>query len=85
MKIVRKKKDIFGIILVTLMIIGELMVIGTLLLYLTFVGEGDSLIGTRYGTIVIVGGIITIISSLLRLIYKVIEGATYEDYEEKER
>ncbi|MCR5101886.1 MAG: hypothetical protein K6B41_11070 [Butyrivibrio sp.] len=68
MKIVRKKKDIFGIILVTLMIIGELMVIGTLLLYLTFVGEGDSLIGTKYGTIVIVGVIITSISSLLRVI-----------------
>lgn len=68
MKIVKKKKDIFGIILVTLIIIGALMVIGTLILYLTFGGEGDSLIGTKYGTIVIVGIIITNISGLLRIV-----------------
>lgn len=59
----KNKKDKFGIVLGALMIIGALMVIGTLILYLTFGGEGDSLIGTKYGTIVIAGGIITIISS----------------------
>ena len=63
----KNKKDKFGIVLVALIIIGALMVIGTLILYLTFGGEGDNLIGTKYGTIVIAGGIITIISSLLRI------------------
>ena len=43
------------------------MIIGTFLPYVTFLGEGDSLIGTKYGTIVIVGGVITIISGLLRI------------------
>lgn len=141
MKIMRKKKDKFGIIL------GALMIIGTFLPYLTFWGNEVRLLGTKYGAIVIVGGIITIISSLLRIsiggvgylvggivslmgmygggvyysevlspyrdldslinkgtgcyvilfssiftiiaglyaIYKVVEGATYENYEEKER
>ncbi len=61
MKIMRKKKDKFGIIL------GTLMIIGTFLPYLTYWGNEARLIGTRYGTIVIVGGIITIISGLLRI------------------
>lgn len=61
MKIMRKKKDKFGIIL------GALMIIGTFLPYLTFWGNEARLIGTKYGTIVIVGGIITIISGLLRI------------------
>ena len=57
----RKKKDKFGIIL------GVLMIIGTFLPYLTFWGEEARLLGTKYGTIVIIGGIITIISGLLRI------------------
>lgn len=57
----RKKKDKFGIIL------GALMIIGTFLPYLTFWGNEARLIGTKYGTIVIIGGIITIISGLLRI------------------
>ena len=61
MKIMRKKKGMFGIIL------GALMIIGTFLPYLTYWGNEARLIGTKYGTIVIVGGIITIISSLLRI------------------
>ncbi len=61
MKIMRKKKDIFGIIL------GALMIIGTFLPYLTYWGNEARLLGTKYGTIVIIGGIITIISSLLRI------------------
>ena len=61
MKIMRKKKDKFGIIL------GALMIIGTFLPYLTYWGNEARLLGTKYGTIVIIGGIITIISSLLRI------------------
>ncbi len=57
----RKKKDKFGIIL------GVLMIIGTFLPYLTFWGEEARLLGTKYGTIVIVSGIITIILGLLRI------------------
>ncbi len=59
----KNKKDKLG------MALGALMIIGTFLPYLTFWGEGDSLIGigTKYGTIVIVGGAITIISGLLRI------------------
>lgn len=59
----KSKKDKFGISL------GALMIIGTLLPYLTFWGESDNLmgIGTKYGTIVIVGGVITILSGLLRI------------------
>ena len=45
------------------------MIIGTLLPYLSFWGESDNLmgIGNKYGTIVIVGGAITILSGLLRI------------------
>ena len=43
------------------------MIIGTFLPYLTYWGNEARLIGTRYGTIVIIGGIITIISGLLRI------------------
>lgn len=43
---------------------GILMIIGTLLPYLSIFGVEESLIGTKSGTIVIVGGAITIISSL---------------------
>ncbi len=57
----KKKKDKFG------MALGALMIIGTFLPYLTFFGEEDNLIGTKYGTIVIVGGAITVISGLLRI------------------
>lgn len=55
MKVMKKKKDLFGIIL------GTLMIVGTFLPYMTY-GENEvRLIGTSYGTIAIVGGIITII------------------------
>ncbi len=57
----KNKKDRFG------MALGALMIIGTLLPYLTLFGESDNLIGTKYGVIVIVGGVITIISGLLRI------------------
>ena len=57
----KNKKDKLGIVL------GALMIIGTFLPYVTFLGEGESLKGTKYGTIIIVGGIITIISGLLRI------------------
>ena len=43
------------------------MIIGTFLPYLTYWGNEARLLGTKYGTIVIIGGIITIISSLLRI------------------
>ncbi|MCR5101887.1 MAG: hypothetical protein K6B41_11075 [Butyrivibrio sp.] len=55
MKIVKKNIDLFGIIL------GTSMIIGTFLPYLTYWGNEARLIGTRYGTIVIISGIITII------------------------
>lgn len=57
----KNKKDKFG------MALGALMIIGTFLPYVTFLGEGESLKGTKYGTIIIVGGVITIISGLLRI------------------
>jgi hypothetical protein len=44
--------------------LGALMIIGTFLPYLTYWGEEARLLGTKYGTIVIIGGIITIISGL---------------------
>ena len=54
----KNEEDKFG------MILGALMIIGTLLPYLSFFGVEDNLIGTKSGTIVIVGGAITIISGL---------------------
>ena len=54
----KNEEDKFG------MILGALMIIGTFLPYLSFFGVEDNLIGTKSGTIVIVGGAITIISSL---------------------
>lgn len=57
----KNKKDKFG------MVLGALMIIGTFLPYLSFWGEEDNLIGTKYGTIVIVGGVITIVSGLIRI------------------
>lgn len=44
--------------------LGALMIIGTFLPHLTYWGEEARLLGTKYGTIVIIGGIITIISGL---------------------
>lgn len=46
------------------MALGALMIIGTLLPYLSFFGVEDNLIGTKSGYVVIVGGAITIISGL---------------------
>ncbi|MCR5101888.1 MAG: hypothetical protein K6B41_11080 [Butyrivibrio sp.] len=66
MKIIKKKKDKLEIIFEALtslfgIILGTLMIVGTFLPYMTY-GENEvRLIGTSYGTIVIVGGIITII------------------------
>lgn len=54
----KNEEDKFG------MILGALMIIGTFLPYLSFFGVEDNLIGTKSGTIVIVGGAITIISGL---------------------
>lgn len=45
--------------------LGILMIIGTFLPYLTYWGNEARLIGTKYGAIVIIGGIIIIISGLL--------------------
>lgn len=44
--------------------LGALMIIGTFLPYLTYWENEARLIGTKYGTIVIIGGIITIILGL---------------------
>ncbi len=57
----KNKRDKIGIAL------GALMIIGTFLPYITLLGEGESLIGSKYGTIIIVGGVITIISGLLKI------------------
>ena len=54
----KNEEDKFGIIL------GTLMIIGTLLPYISFFGEEDNIIGTESGYVVIIGGIITIISGI---------------------
>ena len=54
----KNEEDKFGIIL------GTLMIIGTLLPYISFFGVEDNIIGTESGYVVIIGGIITIISGI---------------------
>lgn len=54
----KDEEDKFGIIL------GTLMIIGTLFPYMSFLGVEENLIGTEGSYVIIVGGAITIISGI---------------------